>query len=105
MKQDTANYKFIKQQHRGTSQSNPVHNSIDINRKMIVCQETPWCEKDVKGKRKAGGLCCKSMYMILGPDPGERNYFSCFQPTISLILRKSAYFSSFRLKDILLEIL
>ena len=48
MKQDTANYKFIKQQHRGTSQSNPVLNSIDTNRKMRIYHETPRCEKDVK---------------------------------------------------------
>lgn len=45
--------KFIKQQHRGTSQSNPVLNSIDTNRKMMAYDETLWCETDVK-ERRAG---------------------------------------------------
>lgn len=53
MKQDTANYKFIKQQHRGTSLSNPVLNSIDTNRKMMIYHETRPCEKDVN-KRRGG---------------------------------------------------
>lgn len=52
MKQDTANYKFIKQQHMGTSQSNPVHNSIGTNRKMMIYHETQRCEKDVMGRRE-----------------------------------------------------
>lgn len=44
---------FIKQQHKGTSHSNPVLNSKDTNRKMMAYDETVWCETHVK-ERRAG---------------------------------------------------
>lgn len=52
MKQDTANYKFIKQQQRGTFEFNLVLNSIDTNRKIMAYQGPPWCEKNVKERKR-----------------------------------------------------
>ncbi len=87
MKQDTANYKFIKQQHRGTSQSNPVLNLIDKNRKTMVYHETPWCEKDVRGEmERQEDFVTKAMVY----DPGETNCFRGFQPA-TFLCQKSDY--------------
>lgn len=73
MKQDTANYKFIKQQRGGTSQSNPVLNLIDKNRKMMVYHERPWCEKAVRGEmERQEDFVAKAMVY----DPGSAGYFS-----------------------------
>lgn len=66
MKQDMANYKFIKQQYGGTSQSNPVI-FIDTNRKMTVYNEAQWCEKDLKEKWGQYDFS-----LLLGLEPGEK---------------------------------